>query len=63
MNQTSTTQPVAPAEPDAANRSVESANLASKDILEPAAAITRAPGEIPEWGDDRYYARHWGINE
>jgi hypothetical protein len=67
MKRTSTLQPVAPSETQEPNLPVESAALAPgnapENVPEPAPTTTQAPHEILERGEDRYYARHWGINE
>ena len=63
MNQPSVRQPIAPSETQDPNPPVESVTLALENIPEPASTTTRVPHEILQWGDDRYYAQHWGINE
>jgi len=63
MKQTSAPQPIAPSEAEDLNLPVKSVTLAPENILERAPIATNAPYEILEWGDARYYAHHWGINE
>jgi hypothetical protein len=63
MTQTLAPQPVAPPEADHSRQPADSVPSAPESILEPVSPSTRAPQEIPEWGDSRHYAQHWGINE
>ena len=63
MKQTSPPHPVAASETEQPNLPVESIALASETTVDTAPTLTPAPYEIPERSDDRYYTRHWGINE
>jgi hypothetical protein len=63
MSETFAAQPAAPPETQDPNLPVQSAAPASQNILELPTTTTQAPQEIPEWGDDRNYDQHWGINE
>jgi hypothetical protein len=63
MSKASAAQPGAPPETQDPNPPDESAAAAPDNILEPTPNPTRAPPEILEWGDDSFYAQHWGINE
>ena len=63
MKPMSAAQPAAPPETQDPNPPVESAAAAPENILEPTPNTNRAPQEILEWGDDRNFDQHWGINE
>jgi hypothetical protein len=63
MKRKSEPQTVDPPEAQQQSRPIQSIALASGKTLERAPTTAIKPDEIPKRRDDRYYARHWGINE
>ena len=62
MNKTSLPQAITPPEGGDSNLPVEAADSAP-EIIQAASPAIQMPQEVPEWGDDRHYAQHWGLNE
>lgn len=63
MKQTNSPQSVAPSEAQETNLPVESAAPPAEAILKPATTTARPAHDSLDWGETRYYAQHWGINE
>ncbi|MGO8931331.1 MAG: hypothetical protein ACLQU3_31125 [Limisphaerales bacterium] len=60
---TATPLPAARADAKAPKVPIEPITSAPEKTPERIPSAIRAPYDIMKWGEDRYYTRHWGINE
>ena len=63
MTQISVPQPLVPSKAQNPSLPVALMPLALEEVPESASPTAPEPPPTVELGDDRYYTRHWGINE